>query len=113
MFPRKFKQLLELETKDVETPDYVWLVYAVCACDRDSCSWGGWIIEAAFKITGQKHHTGTGDKALSSDTTQTCPSCGKKLFRTAAAVRFEPAEDQTPIWIEGVDYESSPMEYED
>ena len=36
-FPRKFKHLLEIELKDVETPDYVWITYAVCAVEKDAC----------------------------------------------------------------------------
>jgi hypothetical protein len=61
--PRKFKHLIELELKDVETPDYVWLAYAVCAVEKDACGWGGWMIEAAFKKTGAKHPTGTGTRS--------------------------------------------------
>jgi hypothetical protein len=109
--PRKLKHLIELELKDVETPDYVWLTYAVCAVEKDACGWGGWMIEAAFKKTGTKHPTGTGDKVLSAVMDQVCPRCGKTTFRTAASLRLVPSEDQTPP--ETTNCECLPIEYED
>lgn len=112
-FPRKFKHLLELESNDVETPDYVRLTYAVCACEKDSCGWGGWMIEAAFKRTEEKHPNASGDKVLSAMMDQVCPRCGKVTFRTAASVRMIPSEDQARALVEGRDYESLPIEYED
>ena len=93
--PRKFKHLIEIKLQDVEVPDYVWLTYAVCACEPDACGWGGWMIEAAFKKTGTKHPTGTGDKVLSAMMDQVCPRCGKPTFRTGASIRMIPSEDQT------------------
>jgi len=113
-FPRKFKHLLEIELDDVEAPDYVFITYAVCACEKDSCGWGGWMIEAAFKETEEEYPSGTGDKVLPSmDDRQICPQCGKVTFRTAAKVRLVPSECQEFGLIEGQDYESDPMEYED
>jgi len=109
-FPRKFKHLLEIELSDVEAPDYVWLTYAVCACRKDSCSWGGWMIEAAFKKTEEKHPNPTGDKVLPAIMDQVCPECGKPTFRTAASIRMIPSEDQKQPKF---DYESLPIEYED
>jgi len=108
--PRKFKHLIEIKLKDVEVPDYVWLTYAVCAVKKDSCGWGGWMIEAAFKKTGERHPTGTGDKLLPAMMDQFCPRCGRDLFRTAASVRMVPSEDQTEPMPE---YECLPIEYED
>ena len=104
--PRKFAPLLEIDRGDVETPDYVWLVYAVCACSEDACGWGGWMIEAAFKKTEERHWTRTGDKLLSAMDEQVCPRCGRETFRTGATLRLVPSEDQKPPWEPGKDYQS-------
>jgi hypothetical protein len=114
-YPAKYRDLLELTLQDVEVPDYAWLTYAVCAVTKDACGWGGWIIEALFKRTGEHHATGTGDKALPyADEMQTCPRCGRDLFRTSASVRMDLSADQTPVHgQEGIDYEVSEMRYED
>lgn len=112
-FPKKFQKLLEIELKDVEVPDYVWLAYAVCACEKDSCGWGGWVVESVFKKDNKKHPNPTGDKVLPFDTGQICPMCGKNTFITGALIRLIPSENQTPILIEGKDYESSPFEYDE
>ncbi len=112
-FPRKFKALLETKLNDVESPDYLWLTYAVCAMSTDACGWGGWIVDGAFKKTDEKHPTGTGDKLLNTACEAKCPQCGKDLFRTEASVRYEPSEDQTPVHgLPGVDYDVSPIEYD-
>jgi hypothetical protein len=68
------------------------------------------MIEAAFKKTGTKHPTGTGDKVLSAVMDQVCPRCGKTTFRTAASLRLVPSEDQTPP---PINCECLPIEYED
>jgi hypothetical protein len=114
VYPAKFRTLLELELKDVEAPDYAWLTYAVCGTTEDACSWNGWMLEGAFKKNGKRYPTATGDKSLRTiGDDQGCPVCGRKLFRTGATLRFEPSADQKPIHGEpGVDYETSPMEYE-
>jgi hypothetical protein len=112
-FPRKFKHLLELELSGVEIPDYVWLTYAVCACEKNSCGWGGWMIEAAFKEAEEQYPNSTGDKVVPAMVDQVCPQCGKTTFRTAASIRMIPSTDQTPTLVEGVDFESDPIEYED
>jgi hypothetical protein len=44
-FPRKFKELLEIDLSDVDRPDEAWLTYAVCATEKNSCGWGGWMLE--------------------------------------------------------------------
>jgi hypothetical protein len=108
--PRTFKHLLEIELKDVGVPDYMWITYAVCATERDSCGWTGWMIEAAFKKTGTKHPTGTGDKVLPAVMDQVCPRCGRTTFRTAASIRMAPSEDQTAAH---ADAECLPIEYDD
>ncbi len=112
-FPKKFKKLLETSLNDIDKPDYSWLTYAVCGCQEDACGWSGWVIEAVFKKTNNKHTTGTGDKSLSSLCNSVCPNCGKTLFLTEASIRFVPSKNQRPIHgIPGVDYEISPIEYE-
>jgi hypothetical protein len=115
LYPAKYRDLLELTLKDVEVPDYAWLTYSVCAMTKDACGWGGWIIEALFKRTGEHHATGTGDKVLPhADEMQICPQCGRVLFRTSASVRMDLSADQTPVHgQEGIDYEVSEMRYED
>jgi hypothetical protein len=114
-YPAKYRHLLELTLKDMETPDYAWLTYAVCAVTKDACGWSGWILETVFKRTGEHHATGTGDKALPHvDEMQTCPQCGRALFRTSASVRMELSADQTPVHGQaGVDYEANDIRYED
>ena len=111
-FPRKFQHLIETELTDVEAPDYVWLVYAVCALSSDACGWGGWMIEGAFKYTGEDHPTATGDKLLSAIDDQVCPRCGRGTYRTGATLRFEPCENQGLPLQPGVDYALIPPEYE-
>lgn len=112
-FPRKFQELLEIERGDVPIPDYVWLVYAVCAVSQDACGWGGWMIEAAFQGGGGDHPTSTGDKLLPALDQQVCPRCGRETFRTGASVRMVPSEDQKLPLEHGVDYEIAPMDYGD
>jgi hypothetical protein len=107
-FPRKFKSLLEIELEDVEVPDHAWIVYAVCGCYQGSCGWGGWILEAAIKGEG------AGRRILPSADPLWCPRCGKDLFRTEAALRMVPSDDQRPVHgYPGVDYEVAPVEFED
>jgi hypothetical protein len=114
-FPAKYRNLLELTLKDVETPDYAWLNYAVCGMTEEACGWGGWIIDGIFKKTAEHHATGTGDKALPSrDDEPICPRCGRTLFRTSASIRMDRSADQTPVHGEpGVDYKVAEMEYDD
>jgi len=112
-FPRKFQRLIETTAADVEAPDYLWLTYAVCAVDKASCGWGGWMIEGAFKRSAQRHATGTGYGLVSAVDSQICPSCGGETFRTAVSLRVEPSVDQRPPVREGIDYAVAPIEYED
>ena len=114
-FPAKHRNLLELTLKDLETPDYAWLTYAVCALTNESCGWGGWIIESAFKMTVERHPTGTGDEPMpTADGAQICPRCGRTLFRTNASIRMVPSEDQMPVCGEaGTDYEAAEMDYDE
>ena len=110
-FPKKFKELIEIDVGDVPTPDYAWLTYAVCACSADACGWGGWMIESVMTETpqGMPHDKGS----LSAVDKQKCPECGRETFRTGATVRLEPSADQNPRLKAGVDYEVAPIEYED
>lgn len=108
-FPRKFQHLLEIELKDVQAPDYVWLTYAVCATEAESCGWGGWMIDAAFKKTGERHPPDAGDKVLPAVMNQTCPECGRTMFRTAASIRMTPSKHQSEP---GSRVECFPIDYE-
>jgi hypothetical protein len=102
-FPRKFKALLE--GSPAVTPDYLWLVYAVCGCERESCGWHGWVIETACCVTGERHATGSGGRLVESDDYLRCPKCGRDLYRTDS-VRFDRSPDQTqPGGTPGIDYE--------
>ena len=110
--PRKFAYLLEIERGDVEAPDYLWLVYSVCALSAEGCGWGGWAIEVAFKADGQTHPTGTGDRVLSAADEQICPRCGRGTFRTGADLRLVPSAEQARPLVAGVDYKVLPIEYD-
>jgi hypothetical protein len=89
------KSLTNTSFLNVEKPDYVCLTYAVCRIGKESCGWGGWIIEAAFKINKNKRsNTVTGDKLVLSDSTQRCPVCGKMLFRTDVSGKYDYSLDQ-------------------
>ena len=109
-FPRRFQKLLEIELKEVEVPDYIWLTFQVCSCEKDSCGWGGWAIDGAFKKDNKKYQNPTGDKVLSFVGDQICPRCGKETYRTNASIKLIPSEDQSPV---PIDYEILPIEYED
>ncbi|MFA7062030.1 MAG: hypothetical protein WC156_14580 [Pedobacter sp.] len=104
-FPKKYQKLLETKLSDIVVPDFAWLTYAVCACEVDSCGWGGWIIETVVNEATGRH--------LNIDDRQICPQCGKELFRTEASLKFVVSEDQTPSLTPGVDYETIPMEFDD
>lgn len=105
-FPRKFKKLLERTAEDVEAFDEAWITWAVCGCEKESCGWEGWILEAVLKTRPKR-------RALPSDTRQICPACGLMLFRTGVSVRVVRSTDQTPHLIPGVDYDVAEMEWED
>ncbi len=108
---RKFKGLVENEPTD--QPDYAWLAHAVCACGGNCCGWSGWIIEAAFMKTAERHATGTGDKLVDADYSQKCPVCGSVLFRTGFTRRLELSRDQEPRLRPGIDYAvADNIEYE-
>jgi len=105
--PKKFKHLIETKLQDVEVPDYIWLTYAVCAMERESCGWAGWMIEVAYKKTEEKYPTRTGEKVLPAMMDQVCPRCGRTTFRTAASIQMVPSgEPSRP------DVECLPIEYE-
>jgi hypothetical protein len=104
-FSKKYQKLIDIKLTDIDVPDYAWLTYAVCACETDSCGWGGWIIETVVNSNSKIN--------LSMDDRQCCPQCGKNLFRTEATVKFIKSDDQTPDLIEGVDYESIPVEFDE
>jgi hypothetical protein len=108
-FPRKFKSLHELTKADLDTPHHVWLTYFVCATTQDSCGWGGWLLDAIFSTAEENPPTGL----LPDGGHAPCPRCGKQLFATEAAWRFDVSENQYPRLQPGVDYSVGPIEYED
>lgn len=110
-FPLKFKKQLEKGLNDVTSPDYIYLVYAICGLEKDSCGWEGWMLEAVFKKSEDKYPTITGDKLLSSVNEQVCPKCGKTTFRTDVVLRFELSKE--PIVSNAFEYAVAPMEYVD
>ncbi len=87
-FPEKFRTLLETTEADVAVPDRIWLSFAVCGCEEDSCGWQGWIIES-------------GD--------QECPVCRKLLFRTQVEKQYM-LYPTAPAKI-AYEYESVPIRY--
>jgi len=87
-FPEKFRTLLETTEADVAIPDRIWLSFAVCGCEENSCGWQGWILE---------------------DGDQECPVCGKLLFRTQVEKLFMP-NPTAPAKI-AYEYESVPIRY--
>jgi len=93
-FPKKFKQLLEPDPVSLPRPDYAWLCYAVCACDAGACGWTGWVTDGVFRRREAHFPTSTGDEALTRPEPDSCPVCGRRLFRTDVAVRMEPSADQ-------------------
>lgn len=112
-YPRKFKRLLEPDPESVPRPDYLWLAHAVCATESSSCGWEGWVLDGVFRKSGVRYPTSTGDELLPSTDQSACPACGRALFRTGIAVRFERSQDQTPpMGRPGVDFEVGDIEYE-
>ena len=108
-FPIKFKKLLEIELSDVDHPDEAWLTYAVCATEKDSCGWGGWMLENICKNTDEN----AASINLPAFCEQVCPCCGRETFRTGATLKFIPSSDQTGQLVPGVDYEELPIEYDE
>jgi hypothetical protein len=109
----RFKDAIE-QGPGAELPDYVWIVYAVCAIGPSACGWAGWIFDAIQRITGAHHPTASGDELLGADYSQRCPSCGGDLFRTEHSVKLDRSPDQTrPGLVPGRHYEVGPIEYED
>jgi hypothetical protein len=100
-FPKKFKKLLETRRGEVEEPKQVWLSYAVCGVVASACGWGGWILESVMGKSGN----------LPANTEQVCPLCGKPVFRTEAATKFQRAPNQNRPLVAGRDYKVTPMKY--
>jgi hypothetical protein len=93
-FPRKFRALIETEEDQATTPDYVWLSFAVCATEEDSCGWGGWIIESAWK--SQDNDVQKVEVEVEADTEQRCPRCNKLLYRTGVEKQYQLNPDAGP-----------------
>lgn len=82
-FPEKFQHLIELSEDRVAVPDFLWLAYAVCAVEGESCGWQGWILESVEK--GDLNADG---EQVSADTEQRCPVCNRPLYRTGVERQF-------------------------
>jgi hypothetical protein len=106
-FPRKFRRLLETRLADVERPNHVAVVYAVCAVRDTSCGWGGWILDGAFRRPRRRSKTWPHGRPLPS-TGGKCPRCGKVLFRTDAQLL---AEVKGPFPPHPFDSDVVPMEF--
>lgn len=104
-FPEKFRALIELREEQVTVPDFVWLAYAVCAVEEDSCGWRGWIIESAWKIVEGNPR----EIEVEADAEQHCPVCGKLLYRTEVekCFRLDPKAEAKL----GYSYESAPTSF--
>lgn len=113
-FPEKFRHLLEIELRDVDTPDHAWITYAVCGLTPDACGWQGWILESLFKKDAKETNANADQQPLPIDNfEQRCPRCRRLLFRTSATMRFAPSANQaSPQGRPGVDYDTSPLDYE-
>jgi len=105
--PSKFKHLIDLNIEDVDHVDCAWIAYAVCACEKDSCGWQGWILDGVFKKEGNK------ETLVASSSPAECPNCGKSLFRTGIQLRLVPSIDQAVKMIPGIDYEVGDIGYID
>lgn len=92
----------ETKLSDVEVPDCAWITYAVCAGGKESCGWGGWVIEVLVSDEAGKD--------LSIHDRHLCPGCGTELVLTEASVKLVPAADQSGKVAAGVGYETVPME---
>ena len=102
-FPEKFRTLIETRDGQVAVPDYVWLSYAVCAVYEDSCGWTGWVIESAWKsLEGREEN-------LRADIEQSCPQCGKDLYRTAVEKQYRLNPDPAPKI--SYTYETAPLQF--
>lgn len=110
-FPKKFRSLLESTSENVTVPTYVFLTYAVCGMTPDACGWSGWVLDGVFEVDGIRHNTATGDKLLSSISSQICPNCGRETFRTAATFELDQSESSHHIGSEPEN--STPLEYKD
>ena len=90
-------------------PDEVWLSFALCVVEEDSCGWAGWIIESAWKSRG----TGgaTDRRAVAAADSQKCPNCGKTSFRTALEKQYMLNPVQPPKL--DYSYDSVPLVFED
>jgi hypothetical protein len=104
-FPEKFRALIEISERDVVIPDYVWLSYAVCAVEEESCGWRGWIIESAWKHVDAN----SPDVEVEADTKQGCPVCGRQVYRTGVERQFRLNPDAGSKI--GYTYETAPITF--
>jgi hypothetical protein len=104
-FPEKFRKLIELREEQVSVPDYVWLAYAVCAVEEESCGWRGWIIESAWKLVGPNLQ----EVEVEADAEQGCPVCGRQVYRTEVEKQFRLNPDAGPKT--GYAYDTAPITF--
>lgn len=104
-FPGKFRHLMEAAESEATIPDEVWLSFALCTVEEDSCGWTGWIIESAWKNHGADRH------AVVAADNQRCPNCGKVLFRTGLEKQYDLNPSQLPKL--DFSYESLPETFEE
>jgi hypothetical protein len=104
-FPEKFRALIELRDGEVVVPDYVWLSYAVCAVEEESCGWRGWIIESAWKVVGEDSK----EVEVEADSEQCCPVCSKQVYRTGIEKQFRLNPNAGPKI--GYAYETVPVTF--
>lgn len=104
-FPEKFRKLIELREEEIVVPDYVWLSYAVCVVEEESCGWRGWIIESAWKLVGESLK----EVDVEADTEQRCPICGRQVYRTGIEKQFRLNPDAGPKI--GYAYDTVPLTF--
>jgi hypothetical protein len=112
-YPAKFRHLMEIEESDTIIPDQVWLAYAVCTAEKDSCGWAGWIIEAAWKNrsadSAGRLPNWKDRQFVVADDRQRCPNCSKDLYRTGVGKLYELLPSQPTRDL----FDSVPIEYND
>ncbi len=97
-YDKKFFALIDQaeEAARGSEPDYVFLTFSVCAGEPISCGWKGWLLEAAFRKSGVRLNTSTGDETVPIIDNQICPSCKNMVFRSGLSkVYSNPAEPST------------------
>ncbi len=85
---QKHSQLKDTKISDVDLPDFCFLCYAVCAGKKNSCGWGGWLLDGTFKSSDVQFNKKVFGRVLPNVSMQICPNCRGELYRTDAYVRM-------------------------